>query len=389
LRYRRSIHVIALDQAPLAARSPVLHEVLEGVVRVFLGMLLPVRIMVPDAVRLFVVLLLQGREEVVHQAFFGIVTEVPRQNRAYKQDADNGDDPDSLLAGSYGIIWLGFEQSHDEYSLLPPRLDQQQLPEDGGEPASGPGRDLQLPDVDAAVAGGDLQQLAAAVQLAANPRALHGAAHGHRDVERDMAVARVGRKFGGEVLRQPDFHPTIAGVQQPAASHLRSRSRGELDVAVATAQVHLADHAIDGDVAVTGAGADVAGKIMHFDRAVAGVDAHWSAGSIHIDVAVAGVQIESSLRRHLQLDTGTAAVPGDMHPLLVGEVDGQLDLVAVLMFGDAEVSGAIFVALGDHARGNGVSRAARDFDGSVIGIDPKGRFRAHRVGLRPVLGKGR
>src|SRR5580704_15188204 len=92
--------------------------------------------------------------------------------------------------------------------------------------------------VDAAVAGSDLQQLAAAVQLAADPRAPNVSVDHHREVERNTAVSGVGREFSCEVVRQFDLHPAIAGVNQPAAGHLRSRTRCELDVAVSAAQVY-------------------------------------------------------------------------------------------------------------------------------------------------------
>src|SRR5580700_571194 len=118
LWFRRSVHVIALDQPPLPAWSPVLHETLESVIRVLLRVLLPVWIVVPDPVSLFVILLLEGREKVIDLALFGVVAEVPSQDRAHQYDGNDGDDPVALLASSHGIVRRSFEQGHNEYSLL-------------------------------------------------------------------------------------------------------------------------------------------------------------------------------------------------------------------------------------------------------------------------------
>src|ERR1017187_9666354 len=162
---------------------------------------------------------------------------------------------------------------------------------------------------------------------------------------------------------------------------------------VTAAQVHFADHTIDGDMAVAGAGPDVAAEVVYLDRAVTGVDLGRAGGSIHINVAVAGVEIERRLLRHLNFDTRPvivpATVPADVDTNVAGESDGEIDLVAVLMLGDVQVRSAVLVALGNHAGRNGVARPARDFDGGVIGIDAQRRLRTHGVGLRPVLGKGR
>ena len=81
--------------------------------------------------------------------------------------------------------------------------------------------------------------------------------------------------------------------------------------------------------------------------------------------------------------------PAEMKTIFVGEPHRQINLVAVLVFGDVQVRRAVFVSLGDHASGNGVARPAGDFDSGVIGVDAKRGFRADRVGLRPVLGKSR
>src|ERR1019366_7369440 len=338
-----------------------------------------------------VVLLLQGREECVHRVLLRVMAEIPPQDRAYQHDDDDRDDKVAPLAGLHEVVRLGFEQGHDEYSLLPARHDDQL--HHGRTAAAITDEDLQLPHVNAAVAGGDLQQLTAAVQLPAHSRAPDVAIDRHRKVERNPAIAGVGRQLSREVLRQLDFHAAIAGVQQPATGHLRPRTRGELDMTVTAAQVHFTDHAINGDVPVTRTCADVAREVVYLDRAVTGIDLGRPRGSIHINVAVAGVEIERRLLGHLNFDTRPvivpATVPADVDTNVAGESDGEIDLVAVLMFGDLQVGRAVLVPLGNHAGRNGVARPASDFDGGVIGVDAQRRLRTHGVGLRPVLGKGR
>ena len=81
-------------------------------------MLFPVGIVVPDTEGFFVVLVLQGREEVIDYVFLRIVAEVPCQNQAQQHDSGDGDDPDTPLARGYNVVRLCFEQGHDYSSLL-------------------------------------------------------------------------------------------------------------------------------------------------------------------------------------------------------------------------------------------------------------------------------
>src|SRR5271154_4001894 len=58
-----AINLKALDDAPLAARSPILPEFVEGILRVILRVPLPPGVGVVDAVGSFEILLLQRRKE--------------------------------------------------------------------------------------------------------------------------------------------------------------------------------------------------------------------------------------------------------------------------------------------------------------------------------------
>src|SRR6202035_686206 len=60
-----AVNLVALDDAPLAAWSPVLLELIQRILRVLLRMLLPARIGVVNAICCFKVLLLQRRKEFI------------------------------------------------------------------------------------------------------------------------------------------------------------------------------------------------------------------------------------------------------------------------------------------------------------------------------------
>src|SRR3974377_2348811 len=179
---------------------------------------------------------------------------------------------------------------------------------------------LELAHVDAAVAGGNLQQFAAAVQLASHAPAFQRSADGHREVHGDVAISGMGVQFGRKVVRQRYVHPAIAGVDEPAAVHLRAQTRRQIDVPIAAVQINLVDHAIHRDWAVAGAGADAAAEVVYLDGAVTRVNARAAGSAIDIDVAVAGVEVERRLGRHLNLDAHTPVVPVDMESRLVRTV---------------------------------------------------------------------
>src|ERR1035438_701879 len=108
-------------------------------------MLLPLWIVVPDAVGFLVVLLLQGREKCVHRVLLRVMTEIPPQDRAYQHDDDDRDDKVAPLSRLHEVLRLVFEQSHDDYSLPPPRRDDQ--PHHARTAAAVTDDDLQLPHV--------------------------------------------------------------------------------------------------------------------------------------------------------------------------------------------------------------------------------------------------
>ncbi len=70
---------MCLHDAPLASRPPVGIELVEGILRVLLRMLLPGGVVHPDAVGGVIVFVLDGSEEVVHNVFLGPVAIEPHE----------------------------------------------------------------------------------------------------------------------------------------------------------------------------------------------------------------------------------------------------------------------------------------------------------------------
>src|ERR1019366_7933424 len=117
-RHRCAVNVMALDDAPFATRSPILKKVVVGITRIPVRMLFSIRLLHPPAVGLVIVLWLQRIEELVYGMLFRPEPEHPPQEADYDDAADDGEDHQTLLAGTRRIIGLGFEQGHANYSLL-------------------------------------------------------------------------------------------------------------------------------------------------------------------------------------------------------------------------------------------------------------------------------
>src|SRR5215469_16357540 len=214
-------------------------------------------------------------------------------------------------------------------------------------------------------------------------RALNGTIDCHGNVERDTSITRVSIEFSRKVAGQVHFHPAIAGMDEPAAVHLRPRSRSKFDAAVTAMQIDLIDHAIDGDVPVTCARADASGEIGHLYRAVTSLDASASIRAVYINVAITGMKVERRFCRNLYFQANTMPVVAkiDMEAYLVRDMNHQLDFVAVLVFGNPQPAFANFVVFRGDTRGNGAALAADDVDTAVVGIHAKGRLGAYAIVL--------
>src|SRR5712692_605175 len=101
-----------LYRPPLTARAPVAIEIGIAVLRIFLQVLLPGRIVEVDAVRPFVVLLLECNEKPVHRVLLWPVAVHPAEHRK-NQDRPH-DESDLNLAPLFfrGIVLLRVQQCH-------------------------------------------------------------------------------------------------------------------------------------------------------------------------------------------------------------------------------------------------------------------------------------
>ena len=81
-------------------------------------MLFPVGIMHPDAVGRFEILLLERIEEAVDPMLFRPEAELPPHQSNHDHQHDQCEDEISFSAGRPGIVRLGLEQGHGQYSVL-------------------------------------------------------------------------------------------------------------------------------------------------------------------------------------------------------------------------------------------------------------------------------
>jgi len=65
-----AIHFIVPDEPPLSAGTPILNELVQGILGIFIGMRLPLRIGIINSIGRFVVFVLKGGEEFAHDPLF-------------------------------------------------------------------------------------------------------------------------------------------------------------------------------------------------------------------------------------------------------------------------------------------------------------------------------
>src|ERR1039457_2985662 len=203
-----------------------------------------------------------------------------------------------------------------------------------------------------------------------------------------MAVASVGVKLRGKVLRQSGFHPAVAGMNEPSIVHLRARPHREVNVSIAGAQVNVGERAVNGHVSVAGMGVQPSGEVAHLNVAVAGIDAGLPGDAIDCDVAVARVQVQSGFRGNLHLDAHSSMRADVDAPTTTRHVDLQVDLVAILVPGDAHAAASDVEALANHTCGDGAAGSPRDLNRGIVGIHTQAGLVANLVSLGPFLGEG-
>src|SRR5438477_849607 len=85
------------------------------------------------------------------------------------------------------------------------------------------------------IAGADLDERAAGVELPVQFGAADGAGDRHRQVKGDSAIAGADIEIGGEILRHSKLDVAVAGVHRPAAGGLGAGSNVGGHVAIAGA----------------------------------------------------------------------------------------------------------------------------------------------------------
>src|SRR5215470_16837445 len=105
----RPVHFIRGYFAPLSTRSPVTIEIIKRILRVFFGVLFPVSIMHPDAIRRFEMVVLEGGKELIHHALFRPVAIEPAERDEYEDRNNYSSHGISAAAVNRGIVLLGIE----------------------------------------------------------------------------------------------------------------------------------------------------------------------------------------------------------------------------------------------------------------------------------------
>src|SRR5581483_1111501 len=108
----RAIDRIVLDRSPFTRRPPILRELAKSIVRIFLGMLLPVSVLEPYGVSAFEVLMSQRCKEFARFVPFRVVAQMvshPRQDQGSDHD-DN--DQISATAAARLVVLLRIHERH-------------------------------------------------------------------------------------------------------------------------------------------------------------------------------------------------------------------------------------------------------------------------------------
>ena len=108
----RAVDLIALDNAPLSARPPVLPELVIRILRVLLWMLFPVAIGKINAVSGSEILFFQRGEEAIGDVLFRPEAVPPNQKRNHHDHSDDRGDPDPPPACARAVVFLCIQESH-------------------------------------------------------------------------------------------------------------------------------------------------------------------------------------------------------------------------------------------------------------------------------------
>jgi hypothetical protein len=193
--------------------------------------------------------------------------------------------------------------------------------------------------------------------------------------------------IGGEIARQPDGHPAIAGFHPPSGDDLRAGKRFGIDAAIPGAQIQRIQAAAHAHVAVAGSGFERSAQRLRLDAAVAGAQAGFALETGHADVAVAGayVRLDLARRLHIHLDGVHPHVEEAKAP--VGAAHRDLHSVAGLGLPHFHFARADLPAGGGDTDHNLLFVPGVYGDIAVVGLDAQRGLVRNHEGLGPIVGK--
>src|SRR5712671_5496073 len=132
---------------------------------------------------------------------------------------------------------------------------------------------------------------------------------------------------------------SVAGLQVPRSTHLRSRQNGDLNAAIAGRQIELIKASAHADCTITSVGAKVAADRVNVLTTVTAVEIDVASDSADADAAVSGVYREIGFGRSMDSHID-ALVVEEVKTEPAGLASFQADHVAILMLGNLQASRA-------------------------------------------------
>src|SRR5690348_2306736 len=193
-------------------------------------------------------------------------------------------------------------------------------------------------------------------------------------------------------------------MQRPGRGHLRPDAGGSINAAITSVYREPIEAASDADAAIAAIRSERAIEAATVDAAISCVQGHIAMEAVRANGAVAGSDLDASGDR-LELNAAIAGggfevelardcelnMDGMMHAaekvhVQVGRFHGDDDVVAGLVFVDANVVRTDLVTLRGDVRDNLLLIGGGDVDVAIVGMDLQIGAAGNRVRFRPVIG---
>src|SRR5579872_640684 len=193
-------------------------------------------------------------------------------------------------------------------------------------------------------------------------------------------------------------------MQRPGRRHLRPDAGGSINAAITSVYREPIEAAGDADAAIAAIRSERAVDAATVDAAISCVQGHIAMDAVRANGAVARSDLDVSGDR-LELNAAIAGggfevkftgnrelnMDGMMHAadkvhVHVGRFHGDDDVVARLVFVDANVVGADLITLGGDARDDLLLIGGRDVDVAIVRVNLQVRAAGNRIRFRPVIG---